>query len=346
MSRIPNNLPVSNLKKNRWLRRFVTHLHLTDLFSQRNDRKVLKNHFLDDEAELSGSDVDGLSSDEAEEAEGEEMDSFIDDSTQLTQRTPTTTKRRHASSPVDMMAVYRQSLRSPLCGALNFKTPMFQKQRNRYKMVYRNRSIKEGSESNSEAEEVNELGSILENEFEGESANSDEDQHENEVEAPDDRKENEARCAVDDTQWKFRAHMDKSFEESQIGRPVKRMKRKRILDDSLDEEASPKFSKQSFFHGTNHEENLDVSSGLSNIQPAVFRNFPINTSAETSNLRSGFKKSSDVLASARSITVNLLDENRKDKGEHGSFNEWNNDISDSELLVSFEPECVKVSSVQ
>lgn len=329
-------------------------MHLTDLFSQRNDRKVLKNHFLDDEAELSCSDVDGLSSDEAEEDQGEEMDSFIDDSTQLTQRTPTTTKRRHASSPVDMMAVYRQSLRSPLCGALNFKTPLFRKQRNRYKMVYRNRSVTEGSESNSEAEEVNELGSILENEFEGESANSDEDQHENEVEAPDDRKENEARCAVDDTQWKFRAHMDKSFEESQIGRPVKRMKRKRILDDSLDEEASPKFSKQSFFHETNHEENLEVSSVLSNVEiqpcrqikPVVFRNFPINTSAETSNLPNGFKKSSDVLASAQNITVNLLDRNRKNKGEHGSFNEWNNDISDSELLVAFEPECVKVSSVQ
>ena len=329
-------------------------MHVTDLFFQRNDRKVLKNHFLDDEAELSGSDVDGLSSDEAEEDEGEEMDSFIDDSTQLTQRTPSATKRRHGSSPVDMMAVYRQSLRSPLCGALNFKTPMFQKQRNRYKMVYRNRSCKEGSESNSEAEEVDELGSILENEFEGDSANSDEDQHENEVEAPDDRKENEARCAVDDTQWKFRAHMDKSFEESQIGRPVKRMKRKRILDDSLDEEASPKFSKQSFFHETNREENLDVSSVLSNmaiqpcrqIKPAVFRNFAINASAETSNLRNGFKKSSDVVASAQSIKVNLLDENRKDKGEHGSFKEWNNDISDSELLVAFDPECVKVSSVQ
>ena len=315
---------------------------------------MLRNHFLDDEAELSGSDVDGLSSDEAEEDEGEEMDSFIDDSTQLTQRTPTTTKRRHASSPVDMMAVYRQSLRSPLCGALNFKTPMFQKQRNRYKMVYRNRSVKEGSESNSEAEEVNELGSILENEFEGESANSDEDQHESEVEAGDDRQENEARCAVDNTQWKFRAHVDKSFEESQIGRPVKRMKRKRILDDSLDDEASPKFSKQSFFHETNHKENLDVSSVLSNmeiqpcrqIKPAMFRNIPINTLVETSNLRNGFKKSSDVLASAQSITLNSLDENRKDKGEHGSFHEWNNDISDSELLVAFEPECVKVSAVQ
>lgn len=329
-------------------------MHLTDLFSQRNDRKVLKNHFLDDEAELSGSDVDGLSSDEAEEDEGEEMDSFIDDSTQLTQKTPTTTKRRYASSPVDMMAVYRQSLRSPLCGALNFKTPMFQKQRNRYKMVYRNRSVKEGSESNSEAEEVDELGSILENEFEGESGNSDEDQHENEVETRDDRKENEARCGFDATQWKFRAHMDKSFEESQIGRPVKRTKRKRILDDSLDEEASPKFSKQSFFPETNHKESLDVSSVPSNmeiqpcrqIKPAVFTNFPINTSAETSNISNGFRKSSDVLVSAQSITVNMLDENRKDKGEHGSFNEWNNDISDSELLVSFEPECVKVSSVQ
>lgn len=326
-------------------------MHLTDLFSQRNNNKEPKNHFLDDEAELSGSDINGFSSDEAKEDEGEEMDSFIDDSTQMTQRTPSTTKRRHASSPVDMMAVYRQSLRSPLCGALNFKTPMFHKQRNRYKMVYRNRSVKEGSESNSEAEEVNELGSILENEFERENTNSDEDQHENEVEARDESKESKARGGVDNTQWKFRAPTDKSFEESQIGRPVKRMKRKRILDDSLDEEVSPKFSKQSFFPETSHKESLDVTSVRRNVEiqsrqqikPTVFRNFPTNTLAETSNLR---KKSSDVLASRQSIKVNLLDENRQDKGEHGSFHEWNNDISDSELLVAFEPECVEVSSVQ
>ena len=39
--------------------------------------------------------------------------------------------------PVDMAMIYRQSLFSPMYGALNFKTPAFKANKNRYKMVER-----------------------------------------------------------------------------------------------------------------------------------------------------------------------------------------------------------------
>ena len=38
---------------------------------------------------------------------------------------------------VDMAMVYRQSLFSPMYGALNFRTPVYKANKNRYKMVER-----------------------------------------------------------------------------------------------------------------------------------------------------------------------------------------------------------------
>ena len=299
------------------------------------------------------------------------MDSFIDDSTQLTQRTPSTTKPRHASSPVDMMAVYRQSLQSPLCGALNFKTPVFHKQRNRYKMVYKNRNVDEESESASEAEEAFESESVLENEVGEDDENEVGNQYGSEAKT---RHESEAYICDEievsygpgneNVQTKSRSHADKSFEESQIGRPVKRMKRKRILDDTFDEEVSPKLNKQRNLSETSNKENtidtIAVESALNHgtqthtfqhKKTGAFGNFATKSTAVIGNLRSDFVKSSDVLAEKRHFNDKSFSRksagDREDIRKSGSLMEWNNDISDSELLVAFEPECaVKASSVK
>ncbi|XP_068729595.1 Fanconi anemia group M protein-like [Montipora capricornis] len=319
-----------------------------DSLRKRNNNRAQKDHFLDDEAELSGSDVNCFSSDEDEDEEGNEMDSFIDDATQLTQRTPSTTKPRHASSPADMMAVYRQSLRSPLCGSLNFKTPVFHMQRNRYKMVYKYGSVNEESGSPSEAEEANEEESLHENEVEGKDVDINGSQHENEANA---RKGDEGGLGAENVETKARAGMDKSFEESQIGRPVKRMKRKRILDDSFEDEVSSKLSKQSYFAEPYLKHSAtDTSANISKLSrntdtrpfrpvaPVVLRKNPINYSSETAELQSDFAKSADLLT-ATPTKVKSPRENRQE-------NDWNNDISDSELLVAFETECVEDSAVQ
>ena len=307
------------------------------LSPQKNKSKPRRNHFLDDEAELSGSDINDFSSDEEEEENVEELDSFIDDSTQMTQRTPSAARPRHASSPMDMMAVYRQSLRSPLCGSLNFKTPLFHKQRNRYKMVYK--AVDEGSESPSEAEETYGSESVFENEVE------DEDEidgyrhdslHENEVTR---RPQSEGDSRV-----------DKSFEESQIGRPVKSMKRKRILDDTLEEEVSPKLSKQSKMPGTHDKGNtVELGPPLRPPPPPqrqtnAFGNFPAKSKITGNKLNNDFVKSTDVLADKRNFHDNHTSlqrsaSNKESMRNTGSFvSEWNNDISDSELLNALESE--------
>lgn len=347
-------------------------------YQQKNNNRPRKNHFLDDEAELSGSDINDFSSDEVEDGDEDEMDSFIDDSTQLTQRTPSTSaKPRHASSPADMMAVYRQSLRSPLCGALNFQTPVFHKQRNKYKMVYKYRNIDEESESTSEAEETYESESVLENEVEDEGENEARTPYEDEAET---RHENEVhtRCGSkvlrkpgnENAKTKSHSHADKSFEESQIGRPVKRMKRKRILDDTFDDEVSPKLSKQRNLLETSNKEN-SIEKNMMDVPafnrayasvPATetaqqrkndaFGNFSAKSTGSESKLHSEFVKSSDVLANNRHFHGNnaVLQRsvgNGESMRKSGSFlAEWNNDVSDSELLVAFEGEGVKASSVQ
>ena len=267
----------------------------------------------------------------------EELDSFIDDSTQMTQRTPSAARPRHASSPMDMMAVYRQSLRSPLCGSLNFKTPLFHKQRNRYKMVYK--AVDEGSESPSEAEETYESESVFENEVE--------DEDEIDGYRHDSLHENEVTRSP---QSEGDSRLDKSFEESQIGRPVKRMKRKRILDATLEEEVSPKLSKHSKMPQTYDKENT-VELGPPRRPPPppqrqtnAFGNFPAKSKITGNKLNNDFVKSTDVLADKRNFHDNHTSLQRSASNKESMRNtssivsEWNNDISDSELLNAVESE--------
>lgn len=299
---------------------------------------------MDDEAELSGSDINNFSSDETDDGNEDEMDSFIDDATQLTQRTPSAAKPRHASSPVDMMAVYRQSLQSPLCGALNFRTPVFHKQRNKYKMVYKNRNVDEDSQSGSEAEETYESESVLENEVETEDENEAGIEHESEA----------GRRGSEGAQRNaHHARADVSFEESQIGRPVKRMKRKRILDDSFDGEVSPKLSKQRNLSETCNKENtIEINTmdaqkcndaQMRVTQPRkgdAFGNFSAKPTVVGDTYHSDFVKSSQAFAKKKSCHDNNLSRSAVSKESmrrSGAFHdEWNNDISDSELLVALD----------
>ena len=315
-------------------------------FLQKNSKRFRNNHFLDDEAELSGSDINDFSSDETDDENEDEMDSFIDDATQLTQRTPSATKPRPASSPVDMMAVYRQSLMSPLCGALNFRTPAFHKQRNKYKMAYKYRGAEEDSQSASEAEETYESESVLENEGEALDENEAEIEYESEV----------GRRSSESDQANARARADVSFEESQIGRPVIRMKRKRILDDSFgEEEVSPRLSKQRNFSETCDKENILENNAIAVAEgnkaamgvaqqrkSGVFGNFSSRPTAVGHPFQGDFVKSSEALANKKNLHNNTSTLRRSEvsKGSmrrSGAFiDEWNNDISDSELLVAFE----------
>ena len=98
-------------------------------------RRALLDDFLDDEAEVSG--------DEANETHGsfydeDDMeDSFIDDRTQLTQRSPLTAmKQKKKDTSMNMMDIYRISLLTPRRKQLRFQTPAFHRYKNRYKMVY------------------------------------------------------------------------------------------------------------------------------------------------------------------------------------------------------------------
>ena len=263
------------------------------------------------------------------------MDSFIDDATQLTQRTPSATKSRPASSPVDMMAVYRQSLMSPFCGALNFRTPAFHKQRNKYKMVYKHSGVEEDSQSASEAEETYESESVLENEAEIE--------HENEA----------VRRGSETAYANTHARVDVSFEESQIGRPIKRMKRKRILDDSLDEEVSPKLSKQRNLSETCDKENiLDNKAPMSLAQQrksGAFGNFSMRPTAVGHPFQGDFVKSSEALANKNNLHDNTSTLRRSEvsKGSmrrSGAFvDDCNDDMSDSELLFALEDKVEQAS---
>jgi len=323
-----------------------------DSFRKKNGKRFRNNHFLDDEAELSGSDINDFSSDETDGEDEDEMDSFIDDATQLTQRTPSATKPRPASSPMDMMAVYRQSLMSPLCGALNFRTPAFHKQRNKYKMVYKYRADEEESQSASEAEETYETVSVLENEGEAVNENEAESEHENEA----------VRRGGESAQANAHARADVPFEESQIGRPVKRMKRKRILDDSCDEDVSPKLNKQRNLSETCDKENIFENNALavpesSKAQMSVarqrksgaFGNFSMRPTAVGHPFQRDFVKLSEALANKKSLRDNTstLRRSGASKGNmrrSGAFvDEWNNDISDSELLVALEDKVEQAS---
>ncbi|XP_048586442.1 uncharacterized protein LOC5503392 isoform X2 [Nematostella vectensis] len=199
------------------------------------------NHFIDEEAELSGSDIDQYSSDE--DVDGySEFDSFIDDSTQRTQVTPCP-QRRHQSPGVDMHAVYRQSLFSPVGRLLNFKTPMYHRQKNRYKMKYN--VGRKRTDSSSEAEETWERES--EQDGEGSDVSGPGTSSENEQE-PGTSSENEQEPGArsdDEEEPGTSSENEQGFREaSQIRRARKRVKRKRIkvLDEST-EETPPKISK-------------------------------------------------------------------------------------------------------
>lgn len=278
------------------------------------------------------------------------MDSFIDDATQLTQRTPSTTKPRPVCSPVDMMAVYRQSLMSPLCGALNFRTPAFHKQRNKYKMVYKYRGDEEDSQSASEAEETYESESFLENEVEAEDENEAEIKYESEA----------GRRGSETAQVKDYTRADVSFEESQVGRPVKRMKRKRILDDSFDEEVSPKLSKQRNLSETCDKENVlennawavpednKAQVGVAQRRKSgAFGKVSMKPMAVGYPFQGDFVKSSEALATKKNlhdITSRRSEVSKWSMRRSGAFvDEWNNDISDSELLVAFEDKVEQAS---
>ena len=230
-------------------------------------------------------------------------------------------------------------------------------------MVYKYRDVDEGSESASEAEETYESESVLENEV-GENDENEAGKHYESEAYTCDEIEISFGPGNENAQAKSHSHAERSFEESQIGRPVERMKRKRILDDTLDEEVSPKLSKQRNLSETSNKENaIDIiaaesalnrgtqTHALQHKKTGAFGNFPTKSTTVIGNFRSDFVKSSDVLA--EKIHFNDKSFSRKSAGDRedmrksGSFIEWNNDISDSELLVAFEPECaVKPPSVK
>ena len=290
---------------------------------------------------MSDSDINDSSSDEADncDEDEDEMDSFIDDATQLTQRPPSAAKQHHVSSPVDMMAVYRQSLRSPLCGALKFRTPLFHKQRNKFKMVYKRGNVDDDSQS--EAEETYESESVFENEVKSDNESEAEIQHETEVE---------------NGHWNGQACADASFEGSQIGRPAKRMKRKRILDDSFDGEVSPKLSKVNSSaigskEGSNAEDTTKPDATqmkkTNQHRSCAFGNFSIERNGSGKIPRSDFVKSSDVVAAKKEFQRNdsALRRSAGGKGsirKSGAFvDDWSNDVSDSDLLVALDDKDVR-----
>eukprot|EP00794_Sanderia_malayensis_P020486 gene20486-22502_t len=124
--------------------------------------KRIKSDFIEMEAEV----TDDMSGDEdiSMNDNAYVMDSFIDDRSELTQPTPVKdTPRGGHNSRVDMSMIYRQSLFSPLYGALNFRTPGFRADQNRYKMVGRG-AWHEPSDGEDEAIEVNDF--IVDDDFE------------------------------------------------------------------------------------------------------------------------------------------------------------------------------------
>ena len=208
-------------------------------------------------------------------------------------------------------------------------------------------AVDEGSESPSEAEETYGSESVFENEVEGEDeidGYRHDSLHENEA---DTHSENEVTRRP---QSEGDSRVGKSFEESQIGRPVKRMKRKRILDDTVEEEVSPKLSKHSKMPETYDKENtVELGPPLKPPPPPqrqtnAFGNFPAKSKITGNKLNNGFVKSTDVLAGKRNFLDNNTSlqrsaSNKESMRNTGSFvSEWNNDISDSELLNALECE--------
>ena len=263
------------------------------LLQTKKRKKHDRNQFIDDEAELSGSDVDQFSSEEMDGEEQEE-NSFIDDATQQTQATPLVARR----GPTDMQAIYCQSLFSPLYGALNFHTPAFHKQKNRYKMVFNHRRRKtrdkSESESASEAEETFARESDLENEmYEAE---------EYESKTPDRRRyvqcDLEAVCQNPPSE-------ERSCEASQIQRPIKTLKRKRILDDSVSEEelCPNEVEKTDSMTPKTVLHNLKQDKPTSTTNYRAYQNFPVRTAQSSDSMSRDFVKSSAVIKSTGGFSL-------------------------------------------
>ena len=305
---------------------------------------------------MSGSDIRDFSPDEEEDEDEDEdeMDSFIDDSTQLTQKTPCS-KTRRASSPLDMQAVYRQSLMSPFCGALNFKTPLLHKQRNRYKMVYK--SYDTIDDSLSEEGDAYERQSFVGNDTEG--------VDDYEMKGPETEQENEAHYTHGDEnilkqsgesgRRHAESRADLSPEESQIGPPVKRMKRKRILNVSSDEEISPKFNKQRNVTENCDKENtvgsetqrLSSSSDIRTnglLKSNAFGNFPPKPLSAGTSFHGDFVTSSEVFNDASkfpdrtAVACRSADRSRRPSMRRfrACHDDWDSSVSDTELLIALE----------
>lgn len=132
-----------------------------------------------------------------------------------------------------MLAVYRQSLFSPLARGLNFKTPTMHRSKNKYKMKYKV-GISEGSPS--EAEETWERESDLENELSASEEEYDEGDTsllEDDVDDYTDGDNDESDHNNDKSKAK-----DSTPVASQVTRPLKRVKRKRILNESTEDDES------------------------------------------------------------------------------------------------------------
>lgn len=109
---------------------------LKDGSKKRKRKATVGREFLDEEAELSSDHASIVSSDEnaGSEVDGYVADSFIDDNTQSTERSPQV-RRHNKTSPLDMQAVYRRSLMSPSCQRGQYKL-VFGHQRNGRRLHY------------------------------------------------------------------------------------------------------------------------------------------------------------------------------------------------------------------
>lgn len=127
---------------------------------------------------------------------------------------------------MDMGALYRQSLMSPHARNLNFRTPSLRTDKNIYKMNFKPKST--GSES--EAEETHAHESDLENELGFDSEGEyfeDEEYGEESLYGDENESPNNSVTLPQDLS---------PHTPSQVQRPLKRAKRKYVLNDSVDED--------------------------------------------------------------------------------------------------------------
>lgn len=288
------------------------------------------DNYIDDEAELSGSDIEEFS-DEEEDYNGE-FDSFIDDSSQRTQQTPTQTmtkskKRKKKSSPA-MMAVYRQSLFSPMARDLNFKTPTMHRSKNKYKMKFKV-GLSDGSAS--EAEETYERESDLENELGDDSVEDDDIEGEtllldDDDELYDDYNDDESDDEIDDDEKGDGSHRasvveDATPEASQVSRPLKRIKRKRILNESTEDDDS----------------DTNTSTKIQSPLVAPLKDRISRSNSACSNQQSSFVKSSTLYVNnnvKQPPTCKINQQRTSLSNDLRSMNNTNSGSDDNEVMPS------------